>query len=396
MKLAVVVGTRPEIIKMAPVIRAALARDVPVSVLHTGQHYSFEMDGIFFEQLDLPRPTHNLQVGSGSHGFQISSIISAIESVLLAEQPDEVVVEGDTNSVLAAGLASNKLGFRVGHVEAGLRSYDRSMPEEINRILVDHLADDLFAPTDHARDILLAESVPAGRIHVTGNTVVDEVLYQKARVDTDAVLRRFGVTQSGFGVATVHRAENVGDPDRLSGIFTGLARVAAEQKLPVLVALHPRTSLRLTELGISVDAEVRQLPPLGYHEFLALQASAALMLTDSGGLQEEACTLMVPCVTLRDNTERPESVAVGANRLVGADPERIADGAAVMLRSARAWINPFGDGRSAERIVEIVTSSEAHAAKPRIAAIPVMAEAVAPDPGAGVTKTGANRAASSG
>jgi UDP-N-acetylglucosamine 2-epimerase (non-hydrolysing) len=358
MKLAIVVGTRPEIIKLAPVIRACAARDVPFVVVHTGQHYSFELDGVFFEQLELPRPKHNLNVGSGSHGFQISAIISGIQGVLDAERPDEVLVEGDTNSVLAAGLAANKLRLRVGHVEAGLRSYDRSMPEEINRILVDHLAEDLFAPTTHARDILLGEGIEPERVHVTGNTAVDEVLHQRGRVDPEPVLAMFGVQPPQYAVATVHRAENVGDSGRLRGIFAGLARVASALGVPVLVALHPRTSQRLSELGIAVDPSVRMLPPLGYHEFLTLHAGAGLMLTDSGGLQEEACTLGVPCVTLRDNTERPESIEVGANRLVGADPDRILEGATAMHRVPRTWVNPFGDGHAGERIVDLILARD--------------------------------------
>jgi len=366
MNLAIVVGTRPEIIKLAPVIRACLARNVPFVVLHTGQHYSFELDGVFFEQLELPRPKHNLNVGSGSHGFQISAIMRGIESVLDAERPDEVLVEGDTNSVLAAGLAANKLGLRVGHVEAGLRSYDRSMPEEINRILVDHLAEDLFAPTKHARDILLGEGIEPQRVHVTGNTAVDEVLHQRGRVDPEPVLAMFDVRPLRYALATVHRAENVSDPERLRGVFEGLARVASALDVPVLVALHPRTSQRLSELGVAVAPSVRLLPPLGYHEFLALHSSAGLMLTDSGGLQEEACTLGVPCVTLRDNTERPESVEVGANRLVGADPDRILAGATAMHSAPRTWVNPFGDGHAGERIVDLILARDGAQGSPKL------------------------------
>lgn len=384
MKVAIVVGTRPEIIKMAPIIRACLARDVPFVVVHTGQHYSFEMDGVFFEQLELPRPTHNLGVGSGSHVLQISSIISAIESVLVGERPDEVLVEGDTNSVLAAGLAANKLGLRVGHVEAGLRSYDRSMPEEINRILVDHLAEDLFAPTKHARDILLGEGIEPDRVHVTGNTAVDEVLYQLGRVDPEPVLATFGVHPSRYAVATVHRAENVTDPGRLRGIFEGLEWVASALDIPVLVALHPRTTQRLSELGVAVVPRVRRLPPLGYHEFLALQSRAGLVMTDSGGLQEEACTLRVPCVTLRDNTERPESVEVGANRLVGADPDRILEGATAMHRAPRTWINPFGDGHSGERIVDLILTRGGAAGRPKLT--PLRSRAKPRNPAGGVRR----------
>jgi UDP-N-acetylglucosamine 2-epimerase (non-hydrolysing) len=215
--IGIVVGTRPEIIKMAPIVRACVARGVPYRLIHTGQHYSFEMDGVFFRELELPAPHHNLEVGSGSQAYQIGAIVTGITPILERERPDVVLVEGDTNSVLAAGLAAHKLGIRVGHVEAGLRSYDRTMPEEINRILTDHLADHLFAPTDHARTILLGEGVADARIHVTGNTVVDEVLRQRERARTPGLLERFGVAPGRYALATVHRAENVEQEPRLRG-----------------------------------------------------------------------------------------------------------------------------------------------------------------------------------
>ena len=354
MKIAVVVGTRPEIIKMAPVVRACATRATPCLLLHTGQHYSFEMDGVFFQELGLPAPDHNLEVGSGSHPAQIGAILTGLEPILIAERPDALLVEGDTNSVLAAALCAHKLGIRVGHVEAGLRSYDRRMPEEINRILTDHLADELFAPTEHSRTILRGESIPDARIHVTGNTVVDEVLLQRERARGNADFDRFGVSAGRYALATVHRAENVDDDLRLRGIFDGLAGAARALAMPVLAALHPRTSKRLAELGLAVDGAVRTLPPLGYLQFLALHSDAALMLTDSGGLQEEACCLRVPCVTLRDNTERPESVEAGANVLAGADPERIVECARRMLAKPRDWPNPFGDGKSGLRIVDLL------------------------------------------
>ncbi len=355
MKIAIVVGTRPEIIKMAPVVRACQARGVPHVLFHTGQHYSFELDGVFFEELGLPRPDHNLEVGSGSQAYQIGAIVTGMEPLITGERPDWVLVEGDTNSVLASALAAHKLGVRVGHVEAGLRSYDRRMPEEINRILTDHLSDALFAPTEHARAILLGEAVAAERIHVTGNTVVDELLLQRPRAERPQLFERFGVRPGGFALATVHRAENTDDEARLRGIFRGLADAARALDLPVLAALHPRTAARLAALGWVVDSGVRPLPPLGYLDFLGLHAGAALMLTDSGGLQEEACTLRVPCVTLRDNTERPESVEVGANRLAGADPDRIVACAREMVSRARTWQNPFGDGHTGRRIVDLLT-----------------------------------------
>jgi UDP-N-acetylglucosamine 2-epimerase (non-hydrolysing) len=352
--IAIVVGTRPEIIKMAPIVRACVERSVPFMLLHTGQHYSFEMDGVFFRELELPAPHHNLEVGSGSQAYQIGAIVSGLEPILTRERPEVVLVEGDTNSVLAAGLAAHKLGIRVGHVEAGLRSYDRTMPEEINRILTDHLADHLFAPTAHAKAILLGEGVADGRIHVTGNTVVDEILRQRDRARDPGLLARFGVDSGAYALATVHRAENVDREERLRGIFAGLTAAGRALGMPVLAALHPRTTTRINALGLALDGTVRRLPPLGYLEFLGLHAEAALMLTDSGGLQEEACCLRVPCVTLRDNTERPESLEVGASVLAGADPERIVAGARAMVAKPRDWPNPFGDGRSGPRIVDIL------------------------------------------
>jgi len=355
-KLAIVVGTRPEIIKMAPVVRAAMARDVPYVLLHTGQHYSYEMDGVFFEELGLPTPHRNLEVGSGSQPYQIGAIVTGMEPLLKDVRPDVVLVEGDTNSVLAAALAANKCGIRVGHVEAGLRSYDRGMPEELNRILTDHLSDYLFAPTDHARSILLGEGVATERIHVCGNTVVDELMTQRPRADRPGLLDRFEVAPRGYALATVHRAENTDVPERLRGILDGLASTASALRVPVLAALHPRTVARLTTLGIEVDRAVRVLPPLSYLDFLGLHLHALVMLTDSGGLQEEACSLRVPCVTLRDNTERPESVTVGANVLAGAEPDRIVAAARAMIDRPRNWPNPFGDGRSGARIVDLLAA----------------------------------------
>ena len=357
--IAIVVGTRPEIIKMAPIVRACIERDAPFRLLHTGQHYSFEMDGVFFRELELPPAHHNLEVGSGSQAYQIGAIVSGLEPILTRERPDVLLVEGDTNSVLAAGLAAHKLGIRVGHVESGLRSYDRTMPEEINRILTDHLSDHLFAPTERARRILLGEGVAEARVHVTGNTVVDEVLRQRARARTPGLLERFDVTPGRYALATAHRAENVEREERLRGIFTGLAGAGRALGMPVLAALHPRTAQKLDALGFAVDGAVRRLPPLGYLEFLGLHAEAALMLTDSGGLQEEACCLRVPCVTLRDNTERPESVEVGANILAGAESERIVACARAMAARQRDWPNPFGDGKSGARIVDILLGGAA-------------------------------------
>jgi len=362
-KIAIVVGTRPEIIKMAPVVRACIARGVPHLLIHTGQHYSFEMDGVFFEELGLPPAHRNLEVGSGSQSYQIAAVVSGIAPILEQERPDVLLVEGDTNSVLAAALGANKSGIPVGHVEAGLRSYDRRMPEEINRLLTDHLSDWLFAPTAGAQQILLGEGVDARKIHVTGNTVVDELMLQRPRAERPELFARFGVERGKFALATLHRAENVDVDGRLRSILAGLDAAGSALGLPVLAALHPRTSARMAVLGLAAGPgptlragapRLRALPPLGYLDFLGLHAGAALMLTDSGGLQEEACCLRVPCVTLRDNTERPESVAVGANVLAGADADAIVAAARAMSVKPRTWENPFGDGRSGERIVDLL------------------------------------------
>ena len=354
MKLAIVVGTRPEIVKMAPIIRAATARGLRPLVAHTGQHYSFEMDAVFFRELGLPEADVNLEVGSGRAAEQLAAIVQGMADWVARERPDWVLVEGDTNSVLGSALAAHKTGLRVGHVEAGLRSFDRSMPEELNRILTDHLSDLLFAPTVHAAAQLASEGIAASRVHVTGNTVVDELLFQRERALGDGALEKHGVRPGGYALATVHRAENTDDEARLAGIVAGLGGAAERLGVPVLCALHPRTRARLDELGTPQPPGVRFLSPLPYLEFLGLHAQAALMLTDSGGLQEEACVLGVPCVTMRDNTERPESLEVGANRLAGADAERIAETAEAMAAAPRGWAQPFGDGHAAERILELL------------------------------------------
>ena len=362
-KICVIIGTRPEIIKMSPVARACEGSGLEWFMIHTGQHYSYNMDRVFFEQLELPDARYNLDVGSGSgrHGEQTGRMLSGIEEILIAEKPDAVLVEGDTNTVLAGALAASKLGIKVGHVEAGLRSYDRRMPEEINRVVADHISDYLFAPTVQSRDILLGEGISDEKIFVTGNTVVDAV-YQNlkivnGRADWDENPESiFGtgldLEPNGYFLATAHRQENVDDAARFAGILKGLEIVSREFSLPVIYPIHPRSRKMMDEF--SLDAEgVTFIEPLDYLSFLKLEADARLVLTDSGGVQEETCILKVPCVTLRDNTERPETAGVGANVLVGVDPEKILEGARVMISRGRDWENPFGDGRAGERIVSI-------------------------------------------
>ncbi|MDI6720537.1 MAG: UDP-N-acetylglucosamine 2-epimerase (non-hydrolyzing) [Methanomicrobiales archaeon] len=350
--ITIVLGTRPEIIKMSPIVRACERRGVDYRVLHTGQHYSPEMDRIFFDELELPQPAVNLGVGSASHAVQTGRIMGGVEEVLLRERADAVLVQGDTNTVLAASLAAAKLHIPVGHVEAGLRSFDRRMPEEINRVVADHVADLLFAPTKTARRHLLAEGIPDARIAVVGNTIVDAVRQNREIADRRVrALESLGLERGGYILTTAHREENVDERARLEGILTGLRDVQRTVGMPVVFPVHPRTTSRMRQFGIEAGG-IRAIPPLGFLEFLQLEANARLVLTDSGGVQEEACILGVPCVTLRENTERPETVDVGANMLGGTDPRRILAAAEEMLARRRGWENPFGDGQAGERILD--------------------------------------------
>jgi len=354
MKIAVVLGTRPEIIKLAPVIRVLEREGLDYFILHTGQHYSYNMDRVFFEQLELPEAKYNLNVGSGSHAEQTGRMLIGIESVLMKERPDVVLVQGDTNTTLAGALAAVKLGIKVGHVEAGLRSYDREMPEEINRILVDHCSDLLFAPTEKSRRILIGEGIPEDRIFVTGNTIVDAVMQNlELSKKNGEIMDRLGVERGGYFLATVHRQENVDNRERFSGIIKGLELVHEELGFPVIYPVHPRARKRMKSFGIKADG-IRLVEPLDYLSFLQLESNARLVFTDSGGVQEETCILRVPCVTLRHNTERPETLEVGSNVLAGTDPAEILRKARHMFNKSNNWTNPFGDGRASERIVSIL------------------------------------------
>ena len=359
--IAVVLGTRPEIIKLSPVIRECERRDVPYSVIHTGQHYSDSLDSVFFDQLELPDPDHHLGVGSATHGKQTAEMMIGIEEILLEERPETVLVQGDTNSVLAGAIATSKLNIDLGHVEAGLRSFDRSMPEETNRILTDHVSEYLFAPTDRSRQYLLDEGLSEDRIHVTGNTVVDAVEQNRtlARRKSD-VLERLGLESGEFGLMTAHRAENVDDEARFGELLEGTGRAAEELAVELVYPIHPRAEEKLDAFGIDVPDRIRLIEPQDYLDFLTLESAASVILTDSGGVQEEACILGVPCVTLRENTERPETLDVGANRLVGTDPAAIVDGVLAAVDRREEWQNPFGDGAAGSRILEAVSPSSAH------------------------------------
>lgn len=361
MRVSIIIGTRPEIIKMAPVIKELITRREDFSIIHTGQHYSYEMDKIFFEELRLPQPDYNLEIGSGTHGAQTGKMLAQIEDVLLRNKPDVVLVEGDTNTVVAGALAAAKLHIKIGHVEAGLRSYDRSMPEEINRVVADHISDYLFAPTDNARCNLLLEGISTNKIFVTGNTVVDAV-YQNLEISKRRknVLDDMRLNKKEYFLVTIHRQENVDDKNRFEGILRGLAKISHEYNCKIVYPIHPRSRKMVQNFGLQCEldkiANLEMCDPVGYLEFLQLEDNARLIVTDSGGIQEEACILNVPCITLRDNTERPETMDIGANLLVGTtDPESILSCAKIMMSRKTGWMNPFGDGNSSSRIVDIVT-----------------------------------------
>jgi UDP-N-acetylglucosamine 2-epimerase (non-hydrolysing) len=354
MKISIILGTRPEIVKFSPIIRECVRLGLNFSILHTGQHYSYNMDKVFFEQLNLPNAKFNLDVGSGSHGQQTGKMLAGIEEVLLKESPDVVLVQGDTNTVLAGTLAAAKLGIKVGHVEAGLRSYDRSMPEEINRVVADHASDFLFAPTLKSRVILLGEGIDESKVFLVGNTVVD-ALCQNLEIaqSKSQIFDTLGIESYKYLLATAHRQENVDDKNKFSGLICGLQKVQREFKLPLIYPIHPRAKKRLVAFGID-SSGITFVEPLDYLAFLQLESKARLVLTDSGGVQEETCILGIPCVTLRENTERPETVEVGSNILAGTDPEKILQATKKSLDHKKNWANPFGDGTTGAKIIKIL------------------------------------------
>ncbi|MCD6232863.1 UDP-N-acetylglucosamine 2-epimerase (non-hydrolyzing) [bacterium] len=355
MQICIILGTRPEIIKMSSIIRECQKRKIDYFILHTNQHYSENLDRIFFKELELPKPKYNLNVGSGTHAEETGKMLIGIEKVLIKEKPDIVLVQGDTNTVLAGALAAVKLGMKVGHIEAGLRSYFREMPEEINRILTDHCSDFLFTSTKKAKDILLSEGIPKKRVFVTGNTIVDAV-YQNLKLakKKSKILDKLKLKKENYFLVTVHRQENVDKKERLEEILESLGLIYAKFNLPVIYPIHPRTRKMIARFDLSIPKGVRLIEPIGFLDFLQLQANTKLVLTDSGGVQEESCILKIPCVTLRNNTERPETLEVGSNILAGATPKKVLRCVSRMLNKKRNWKNPFGDGKAGEEIINII------------------------------------------
>lgn len=350
-----VVGTRPNFMKIAPVISALARSDAEIRhvLVHTGQHYDATMSSVFLEQLGVGAPDHMLAVGSGTHAVQTARAMERLEPVLLRERPDVVLVPGDVNSTLATALVAAKLGIVVGHVEAGLRSFDRTMPEEVNRVLVDQLSDVLFVHSPEAAPNLLREGVEAERIHPVGNTMIDTLMAMRPRFEALDVAGAYGLRPADYVLVTLHRPALVDGPLLLQAA-EALRRLARE--VPVVFPVHPRTAAALDRHGLAKLDGVRMLQPLGYLEFLSLVSRAAGVLTDSGGIQEETTFLGVPCFTLRDTTERPITVVLGTNVLLGLDPARICEVPALIDGAAASPSQrvPGWDGAAAERLVDVL------------------------------------------
>lgn len=348
-----VVGARPNFMKAAPVLRALSAQGVRQTLVHTGQHYDAAMSDVFFQQLEMPEPDCNLEVGSGTHAQQTARIMIAIEPVLLERKPDFVLVYGDVNSTVAAALVCSKLGIKVAHVEAGLRSCDRTMPEEINRLLTDQLSDLLFTPSPDGDENLLRENVDASKIHRVGNVMIDTLVRLLPRAEA-----KFPADiPSPYALVTLHRPSNVDDLPWLKEMLSTLADLTG--RLQLIFPVHPRTRQRLDGFGSTLitNSKLRLLQPLPYLEFLALQKRAAMVITDSGGIQEETTFLGVPCLTVRENTERPVTVTNGTNQLVGRDLQKLRKAADEILQRPQAQSPrsvPLWDGHAAERIAQLL------------------------------------------
>ncbi len=361
LKIVNVVGARPNFMKVAPIHRRML-RDPHFTplLLHTGQHYDEKMSKTFFDELGMPQPDIYLGVGSGSHAEQTAAVMVALERHLLENRPDWILVVGDVNSTLAASLVAAKLHIPVAHVEAGLRSYDRQMPEEINRILTDAISNVLFITEQSGWDNLLKEGVAEQKMHMVGNVMIDSLVEHLAKAKTSTVARELGVSAQGYGLMTLHRPSNVDSPEILKKILAAVATI--QQEMPVIFPIHPRTRKMLSQFGL--DEAVRAMTsltltePLGYLAFLKLMSEARFVLTDSGGVQEETTYLNIPCLTLRENTERPITTTLGSNRLVPLETDAIVSYAqqALQGRLQRKAVPPMWDGETSTRIVDIFKS----------------------------------------
>ncbi len=355
-RIVTLVGTRPEIIKMAPVIQALDRLGHEHLLVHSGQHHDLLMDRIFFKDMELREPDHRFELREESPPLQVATTMRQVADV--AATADLVVIHGDTNTTLAGAILANKEGRPLAHVEAGIRSFDKTMPEEVNRVVADQLSDLLFAPTPTAVENLRRENVSRG-VHMVGNSVVDALKQNlPAAQRTSTVRNELGLTPRSYLLLTFHRAENVDRSERLAEALSAFEAASQESGLPIVFPTHPRTSRRLQEFGLESRASalrtLHRIEPVGYLDMLALEKDAALILTDSGGLQEEACILHVPCVTLRENTERPETLEIGANVLAGTKPDRVRAAVREQLDAHPSWSDPYGDGTTSSRIASFV------------------------------------------
>jgi UDP-N-acetylglucosamine 2-epimerase len=352
MHFLTVLGARPQFVKAAP-LSSALRAHGTETIVHTGQHYDAGMSDVFFAELGIASPDHHLGIGSGSQGAQTGAMLASLEQVMLAERPDVVVVLGDTNSTLAGALAAAKLHLPVAHVEAGLRSFNRRMPEEVNRVMTDHLSQWSFAPSDGARRQLADEGITHG-VHVVGDIMLDVVLQQRERARTQSRMpAALDLVARGYALATIHRAENTDDRHRLSAVLDSIGAL----ELPVVLPLHPRTRSRIEGFGLSLPSHVRVVEPMGYLDMLALLDGARCVITDSGGVQKEAYYVGVPCVTLRDETEWTETVAAGWNMLCQATPDALTAAVAHMTTPRPTQRPLYGDGTAAEQIAVILAAA---------------------------------------
>lgn len=354
MKLAFVFGTRPEILKIAPIVKEAQKRNISNILIHTNQHYSHEMDQVFFEELELKSPEYNLNVGSADHNIQTAKMLMGLDEIYKKEKPDIVIVQGDTNSTLSGALAASKLGVKIAHVEAGLRSYDKDMPEEINRILTDSISDFLFPVTEVQENILLNEGFSEDKILKVGNTIVDTLYDRLAKAkESKEILQKLNINLNDYFLLTMHRPSNVDNTDTLENIVRSLEIVSTEANKDIIWPIHPRTKSKIENEKINIPKNIILCNPLGYLDFLSLMLNSYMILTDSGGIQEEACILQKPCLTLRFNTERPETIDVGANLLVNNSLDKLINGINHFKNmSSYSWKNPFGDGTAAKKILD--------------------------------------------
>ena len=355
-EICIVMGTRPEIIKLSPIIKYCLERKVDFFIINSNQHYSYEMDKIFFEDLELPLPKYNLGVGSKTHGNQVGNILIKTEEILMKEKPDVVLVQGDTNTTLGAALAATKLHIKVAHVEAGLRSYNRKMPEETNRIVTDQISDYLFCPTKIQEEILLNEGIGKEKIFVVGNTIADAVLNNiKIAEEKSKILLKLKLSPQKYMLVTAHRSLNVDIKENLLKLLEVLEKVTGNYKGRIIYSIHPRTKKMIKEFDFNGYLKnIDVIEPIGYFDFLMLEKNAEIILTDSGGLQEEACILGVPCITLRDETERPETVEAGANVVTGLNKDRVMGAINNFLKNKSSWASPYGKGNSAKKIIDSI------------------------------------------